>query len=139
MLGRADGTLNVRGVRIGPAEIYSIVLALPEVLHALAVEQRWPKEPGGSRLVLLVVLHEGATLDQALTSRIKRELSQRGSPNHVPAVVVQVAALPMTHSGKFSEKAVRDLLNGDALSNRAAIRNPDSLDAITAHPQLYRQ
>lgn len=136
ILGRSDGTLNVRGVRIGPAEIYNIVLRMPGVLHALAIEQQSPREPGGSRLVLLLVLQEGESLNRALTRQIKKELSQKGSPNHVPAVIVQVTALPMTHSGKFSEKAVRDLLDGKPLSNRAAMKNPESLDAIAAHPQL---
>jgi len=136
ILGRSDGTLNVRGVRIGPAEIYSIVLAIPGVLQAMAVEQQAPREPGGSRLVLLVVLQEGTSLDRALTLRIKKELSQKGSPNHVPSVIAQVAALPMTHSGKFSEKAVRDLLNGKPLTNRAAMKNPEALDAIQAHAEL---
>jgi acetoacetyl-CoA synthetase len=139
MLGRSDGTLNVRGVRIGAAEIYSIVLTIRDVLHALAVEQRAPKEPGGSRLVLLVVMHEGAILDQALTIRIRSELGRHGSPYHVPALIVQVADLPTTYSGKISEKAVRELLNGGAVLNRSAIMNPESLDAIAAHPQLQRR
>lgn len=139
ILGRSDGTLNVRGVRIGPAEIYSIVLSVPGVLQVLAVEQRAPREPGGSRLVLLLVLQEGITLDRSLVVTIKKELSLKASPNHVPAVIAQVAALPMTHSGKFSEKAVRDLLNGNPLSNRNAMKNPESLDAIAARPELVAQ
>jgi acetoacetyl-CoA synthetase len=136
ILGRSDGTLNVRGVRVGPAEIYSIVLGMPEVAQAMAVEQAAPREPGGSRMVLLVVLREGLTLDRPLVLRIKKELSQKGSPAHVPAVVAQVAALPTTHSGKLSEKAVRDVLNRRPLANRAAMRNPEALDAIALHPDL---
>jgi acetoacetyl-CoA synthetase len=136
ILGRSDGTLNVRGVRIGPAEIYSIVLALPGVRQAMAIEQPAPREPGGSRLVLLVVLHEGLTLDRALTLRIKKELNQKGSSNHVPAVIVQVPDLPVTHSGKVSEKAVRDVLAGKSASNRGALRNPETLDHIVSHPDL---
>ena len=136
ILGRSDGTLNIRGVRIGPAEIYSVVLAMPGVSQAIAVEQRAPREPGGSRLVLLVVLPEGTILDRAMTLRLKKGLSQKGSPNHVPSIIVQVSALPMTHSGKFSEKAVTELVNGKPVSNRAALKNPDALDAIAAHPEL---
>lgn len=136
ILGRSDGTLNVRGVRIGPAEIYSVVLSVPGVVQAMAVEQQAPREPGGSRLVLLLVLQEGVVLDRGLTLRIKKELNQKGSPNHVPAVIVQVPGLPATHSGKYSEKAVRDLLNGKPLTNRGAMRNPETLDAIGAHPEL---
>lgn len=136
ILGRSDGTLNIRGVRIGPAEIYNVVLAMPGVSQAMAVEQRAPREPGGSRLVLLVVLSEGTILDRAMKLRVKKDLSQKGSPNHVPSIIVQVSVLPMTHSGKFSEKAVTDLINGRPVSNLAALRNPEALDAIAAHPDL---
>jgi len=136
ILGRSDGTLNVRGVRIGPAEIYQIVLGIPGVLEAMAVEQIAPREPGGSRLVLLAVLAPGTTLDRPLTLRIKRELSQRASSNHVPAVVAQVSSLPTTHSGKRSERAARDVLNGKPVVNLGALRNPECLEEIRIHPAL---
>jgi acetoacetyl-CoA synthetase len=136
ILGRSDGTLNVRGVRIGPAEIYQIVLGVPGVAEAMAIEQASASEPGGSRLVLLVVLAAGVTLDRPLTLRIKKELSQRGSPNHVPAVVAQVNALPTTHSGKRSERAARDALNGRPVINAEALRNPECLDELRHHPAL---
>lgn len=136
ILGRSDGTLNVRGVRIGPAEIYQIILGIPGVAEGMAVEQLAPSEPGGSRLVLLVVLAPGTTLDRPLTLRIKRELSQRGSPNHVPAVIAQVSGLPTTHSGKRSERAARDALNGRPVVNVEALRNPECLDEFRNHPAL---
>lgn len=136
ILGRTDGTLKVRGVRIGPAEIYAVVLAVPGVAEAMAIEQSAPAEPGGSRLVLLVVLAPGLTLDRPLQHTLKRELSQRASPNHVPAVIAQVAALPMTHNGKYSERAARDAIHGRPIANAAALRNPDCLAALAAHPAL---
>jgi len=34
------------------------------------------------------------------------------------------------------ERAARDLLNGRRLANRAALRNPESLDALAQHPAL---
>lgn len=139
ILGRSDGTLKVRGVRIGPAEIYNVVLRIPEIAQALAVEQSAPREPGGSRLLLLVVLQPGVALDRALTLRIKKDLSQRASQNHVPAVIAQVSGLPTTHSGKLSERAVRDLVNGKTVVNRNAMRNPEVLDEIRQHPDLQPQ
>jgi acetoacetyl-CoA synthetase len=136
ILGRSDGTLNVRGVRIGPAEIYQIVLGIPPVQQAMAVEQADARELGGSRLVLLVVLAAGTALDRPLMLKIKRELSQRASPNHVPGVIAQVTALPTTHSGKFSERAARDVLNGKPVVNLDALKNPDSLEEIRRLPGL---
>ncbi|MBS0612726.1 MAG: acetoacetate--CoA ligase [Steroidobacteraceae bacterium] len=136
ILGRSDGTLKVRGVRIGPAEIYSVVQTIPGVLQAMAVEQQAPREPGGSRLVLLVVLAPGTVLDRALSLRIKRELNTRASPNHVPTVIAQVSGIPTTHSGKTSERAARDVLNGKVVVNRAALRNPQTLDELAQNPDL---
>jgi acetoacetyl-CoA synthetase len=134
--GRSDGILNIRGVRIGPAEIYRILQSVPEIREAMAVEQRWPTAIGGSRMVLLVVLAPDCTLDGKLRLRIKKELGRHGSPYHVPEVIVQVPALPVTHSGKRSESAARAVLNGRPLSNREALTNPKCLDALIGHPLL---
>jgi acetoacetyl-CoA synthetase len=134
--GRSDGVLNIRGIRIGPAEIYQILTHVPEVVEAMAIEQRRESEPGGCRLVLFVVLRPGVTLDRPLTLRMKKELKERGSAVHVPAVIAQVAELPTTHSNKRSERAARDAANGDPVKNAGALRNPASLEVIRAHPAL---
>jgi acetoacetyl-CoA synthetase len=72
VLGRTDGVLNIRGVRIGPAEIYNALQRVPEVSEALAVEQLDNREPGGSRLVLLLTMATGISLDRKLTLQIRR-------------------------------------------------------------------
>jgi acetoacetyl-CoA synthetase len=128
--GRSDGVLNVRGVRIGPTELYGILRDLPEIVSCLAVEQRMPGPAGQSRLVLLVVLRPGLELDLRLRRRIRTELAQRGSPRHVPELILAVPELPVTHSGKLSERAARDALHGVAAVNAGALRNPDSLAEI---------
>jgi acetoacetyl-CoA synthetase len=132
MHGRSDELLNVDGVRIGPAEIYSIVRRLPEVTGAMAVGQRDPEVPGGTRLVLLVVLVPGTRLDDVLRQRIRSLLRREGSPAHVPSLVLDVPELPMTHNGKLSERAARDTLNGDPVRSLAALKNPACLADIAA-------
>jgi acetoacetyl-CoA synthetase len=134
--GRSDGVLNVRGIRIGTAEIYRILGDVVEILEAMAVEQRAEHEPGGSRIVLLLVLRPGVVLDGALARRIRSELARCGSPAFVPARIVQVAALPVTFNGKRSEAAARDAVNGLPVRNHEALQNPDCLDAIANHPAL---
>jgi acetoacetyl-CoA synthetase len=136
ILGRSDGILNIRGIRIGPAEIYHVLQDVPEITAALAVAQPAPTEPGGCRLVLFVVLGDGVTLDRPLTFRIKKLLSSRCSAVHVPAVVAQVGELPTTHSGKRSERAAQDALDGRPVRNLGALRNPGCLDALVRHPAL---
>jgi acetoacetyl-CoA synthetase len=133
ILGRSDGVLNVRGVRIGPGEIYRVLEAFPEVAAAAAVEQRAPDEPGGSRLALFVVMKEKGTLQRPLVLKIKKELAVRASPAHVPGVIVEVSDLPRTHNGKLSERAVRDAANGLPVKNATALKNPESLEEIGRH------
>jgi acetoacetyl-CoA synthetase len=134
--GRSDGVLNVRGIRIGTAEIYRILADIEEIREAMAVEQRAEQEPGGSRMVLLVVLREDLVLDNTLAKHIRSELARCGSPAFVPARIAQVAALPVTFSGKRSEAAARDAVNGRPVRNRDAMQNPECLEAIAKHPVL---
>ncbi len=125
--GRSDGVLNIQGVRIGPSEIYAALHEIPEVQEAMAVEQR---REDGVRLVLLVDLREGATLDAELTLRIRRTIGLQTTALHVPRLVVAVAELPVTHSGKRSERAGRDAVEGREAANRRALANPGSLEQI---------
>jgi acetoacetyl-CoA synthetase len=125
--GRSDGVLNIQGVRIGPAEIYQALHAVPEVVEAMAVEQR---NGNSSRLVLLVVLRDGVSLDGPLTLRIRRAITAHATPLHVPRLIAAVPELPVTHSGKRSERAGRDAVEGRSAANRRALANPESLEAI---------
>ncbi|RBY89724.1 acetoacetate--CoA ligase [Blastococcus sp. TF02A-30] len=130
--GRSDGVLNIDGIRIGPSEIYAALHAVPEVVEALAVEQRHPHRPGATRMVLLVLLAAGAVLDGRLDREIRATLRRRASAAHVPSLVVAVPELPLTHNGKRSERAARDAVNGDPVGNRSALRNPGSLETVRA-------
>jgi acetoacetyl-CoA synthetase len=125
--GRSDGVLNIQGVRIGPSEIYQALNEVPEVREAMAVEQR---REGDSRLVLLVVLDGEARLDTELTLRIRRTIGTQTTALHVPELVAAVSALPTTHSGKRSERAGRDAVEGRAAGNRKALANPAALEEI---------
>lgn len=128
--GRSDGVLNIRGIRIGPAEIYRVLEDVPEVREAMAVEQRTPDALGGAQIVLLVVMRERGRLDGRLGIAIRKEIARRASPAHVPSRILEVDELPVTHSGKRSERAARDAVNGTAIANVEALRNPESLEVI---------
>jgi acetoacetyl-CoA synthetase len=127
--GRSDGVLNIQGIRIGPSEIYQALREVPEVQEAMAVEQRRDSAP---RLLLLVVMKEGARLDPQLTLRIRKTIGSRTTPLHAPELIVAVPALPVTHSGKRSEKAGRAAVEGADAGNRRALANPEALEEIRA-------
>jgi len=106
---------------------------LPEVAEAIAVGQEWD---GDTRIVLFVRLTEGASLDDALADRIRRTLRERCSPRHVPARIVAVADIPRTRSGKITELAVADVVNGREVRNTEALANPEALEQFRARPEL---
>src|SRR5947207_2466952 len=98
--------------------------------EARAVEQSASAVRGQSRLVLLVVLRPDTVLDGRLTVRIRKEIARNASALHVPDLVVQVGEVPTTHSGKRSERAARDAVNGNLAGNTGALSNPESLEEI---------
>ena len=63
-------------------------------------------------------------------------IRDHASPDHVPDVIVQLPALPMTLNGKRSERAARDAIAGRPVANAAALANPDVLDLLGAMDDL---
>jgi acetoacetyl-CoA synthetase len=131
--GRSDTTLNPGGVRIGTAEIYRQVESFPEVAESLATALR---RGGDEQIVLFVRMRPGERLTPERVEAIKRRLRERCSPRHVPAFVVAAPDFPRTISGKLSEVAVRNAINGQAVRNEAALANPESLAFFRAVPEL---
>jgi len=125
--GRSDATLNPGGVRIGTAEIYSVVDALEEVNESVAITQEWD---GDNRIVLFVIMSGTNELDAALKEKIKTALRNQASPRHVPAIIIPVPDLPRTRSGKLSELAVKAVVEGTTVRNAEALANPEALDCF---------
>jgi acetoacetyl-CoA synthetase len=135
--GRSDATLNPGGVRIGTAEIYRQVEQVPEVLESRGIGQDWPPDSiGDVRVVLFVKLREGTHLDKALADRIKKHIRDNTTPRHVPAVVLQVADIPRTKSGKIVELAVRNVVHDRPVKNLEALANPEALEHFRGRAEL---
>jgi acetoacetyl-CoA synthetase len=127
--GRSDSTINRGGVRMGTSELYRAVLAVPEVLDALAIDV--PRTGTDGYLMLFVVLREGRALDDELIGEIKRRLRQDCSPRHVPDEIREIPEVPRTLSGKVLEVPVKRILTGtppDKAASRESLANPEALD-----------
>ncbi len=132
--GRSDATLNRGGVRLGTAEFYTVVEAIPEIADSLVVHLE--DEAGGAgELLLFVSLRDGAALDDALVARIRSTLRAELSPRHVPDAIHAVPAIPRTLSGKKVEVPVKRILLGqrpDVAASRDALADPRALDPFEA-------
>ena len=133
--GRSDATLNPGGVRIGTAEIYAQVERIPDVVEALAIGQDWDNDV---RVVLFVKLAKGKLLDEKLVALIRKQVRDGASPRHVPAVILAVADIPRTKSGKITELAVREIVHGREVKNQEALANPEALELFRNIAELNR-
>jgi len=132
--GRSDATLNPGGVRIGTAEIYRQVEQFDEVEEAVVVGQS--TGDGDQRVILFLRLRAGLQLGPELVERVRARVREGATPRHVPAAVLQVHDIPRTRSGKISEIAVRDVLEGRQVANAEALANPEALAEYRDRPEL---
>ncbi|MCE7734117.1 MAG: acetoacetate--CoA ligase [Candidatus Heimdallarchaeota archaeon] len=123
--GRSDATLKPSGVRIGTAEIYNVVEEFAEISDSLAIGQNYGED---QRIILFIQLNQDYTLNEELISKINLELRSKASPRHVPSLIFEVSDIPYTFSGKKVESAVTNIIHGRKVTNRGALRNPESLD-----------
>ena len=131
--GRSDATINRHGIRMGTAELYRAVEALPEVLDSLVVDLEYLGRE--SYMPLFVVLREGLVLDAALTKQLKDSIKTALSARHVPNEIFQVEAVPRTLSGKKMELPVKKLLMGtpaDQVFKLDAMANAGCVDWFVA-------
>ncbi|WP_156725207.1 amino acid adenylation domain-containing protein [Streptomyces apocyni] len=100
-LGRADGQLKLRGFRIEPGEIETVLCRDPDVVEAAVVVRRTPD--GDGQLVGYVVPAKEAEPDlEALRSELRLALPDA----MVPAVLVSVERIPLTPNGKLDRGAL---------------------------------
>ena len=133
--GRSDAVLNPGGVRIGTAEIYRQVETFEEILEALAIGQ---EKNNDVRVVLFVVMKEQQELTDDLKDQLRRRIKQNTTPRHVPDLIVSVAALPRTLSGKIVELAVRAVVHNLPVKNKEALANPEALEYFKDIPDLQK-
>ena len=128
--GRSDATINRHGIRMGTAELYRAVEALPEVLDSLVVDLEYLGRE--SWMPLFVVLRDGHRARRgADAAPASRRSATALSARHVPNEIFQVGAIPRTLSGKKMELPVKKLLMGAAAEQvlkRDAMANADCVD-----------
>ena len=131
--GRSDATLNPGGVRLGTAEIYSVVEKFKNVKESIVVSQSWDNDV---RIILFLVLNKPNSLDNYFIEKIKKTIRSEASPRHVPAKIIEVSDIPRTKNGKIVELAVKNIIEGNKIKNIQALANPNVLNQYKNLKQL---
>ncbi|WP_433658503.1 amino acid adenylation domain-containing protein [Nocardia sp. CA-128927] len=100
-LGRVDGQVEVRGRRIEPAEIESVLLTEPGIAHAVVTVADAGRPE--ARLVGYVVAAAGTRFDPAETLRRLRGALPAAL---VPSALIELDRLPVSGNGKLDRAAL---------------------------------
>ena len=112
-LGRLDEQVKVRGYRVEPSEVSTVLGQHPAVQASLVVATE--DLPGEKQLVAYLVLSPGATVS---ATALREYLRQRVPDYMVPTAFVSIPTLPVTEQGKVNRAALPSV-NGNRLADEA--------------------
>lgn len=104
-LGRLDEQVKIRGMRVEPEGVASIISAEPGVDQCAVVAEDFA---GVKRLVAHVVATDTTVDLRQLERDISRSLSRRLLPAAMPSRIVFQESLPLTASGKLDRGSLRN-------------------------------
>ncbi len=104
-VGRADDVIISAGYRIGPFEVESLLVELPEVLEAAVVSS--PDPDRGEIVKAFVVLKSGIEPSSVLAEKLQNHVKTQSAPYKYPRAVEFVEELPKTVSGKIRRVELR--------------------------------
>lgn len=131
--GRSDSTLNRNGLRLGSADIYTAVEALPEVAEALVVGAEIGAD--GYYMPLFVKLADDADPEAAkaaIVASIRSELSVR----YLPDEIVVMRGIPHTRTGKKLEVPVKRLVQGATLDDVVDLGAVDDAELLVEYAEF---
>lgn len=124
--GRLDDVINIRGHRIGSAEIESTVLRLKEVFECSAISVE--DDLAGHELYLFAVCNS-KNLDKKINNKIKSIFGIYA----LPKKIYYLSELPKTRSGKILRRLLRDILlnpKSDSYGDLSTILNSEIVNEI---------
>lgn len=122
-LGRTDDQLKIRGVRVEPAEISTILARHPGIRLAVVLGEQGPDDQ--PRLVAYVVLEPGREVTAA---DLRRQLGHFLPRSLVPSVFVFLSRIPLSPRGKIDRTALADERIRQAEENHSPVEVRSELE-----------
>ena len=98
-IGRRDGQVKIRGFRVELTEVEEVVRRFEGIKDATVAAF---DEPGGGKYLVAYVVSDEAVDTDALHAFIR----ERKPPYMVPAVTMQIPAIPLTQNSKVNRRAL---------------------------------
>lgn len=131
-LGRIDRQIKVRGLRIEPGEIESVLVAHPAIADCAVIAHGRPV-----RLVAFVVPADGVAADDLDVIAIGEYAAGILADHMRPQQVVPVLRIPVTVNGKIDKDSLLAVWQARADSQREIVPPADELEAALV--DIYRR
>ncbi|WP_172385410.1 non-ribosomal peptide synthetase [Streptomyces sp. MNP-20] len=107
LLGRDDGQMKLRGIRIEPAEIESALVAHPDIAQAVVALRPAAGSGAGALVAYVVPVEPGGEAAAGLTARVlRRYVADRLPTFMIPSAFVVLDRLPLAPNGKLDRAAL---------------------------------
>ncbi|CAG0937717.1 nonribosomal peptide synthetase DhbF [Thermoflexales bacterium] len=100
-LGRSDQQVKVRGFRVEPGEVESVMRQHPAIREAVVLVRE--DQPGNKQLIAYIVPNDEAA-DR--TSELRSFMESRLPHYMIPTALVKLETLPLTPNGKLDRRAL---------------------------------
>ncbi|MCD4754059.1 MAG: AMP-binding protein [Anaerolineaceae bacterium] len=114
-VGRNDDVINPSGHLVGPFEVESALLEIPEIVDVAVIGA--PDPMMYEKIVAFVTLKEGTEWSRKIELKCRIHISNRLSPIAVPSEYYQRDKLPKNRSGKIMRRVLKAEYLGEDLGD----------------------